>query len=72
MGGTDGHDLLADRLEAHRGQPQAMAYRMPGSMSEADDSVQETLLGGSTAGVGRTRRPADGDGQPGTPSSLNT
>ncbi|WP_053205323.1 RNA polymerase sigma factor SigJ [Jiangella muralis] len=37
-------DGLAERFEAHRGQLRAVAYRMLGSLSEADDAVQETWL----------------------------
>jgi DNA-directed RNA polymerase specialized sigma24 family protein len=36
----DEHDWLAERFEADRTHPQAVAYRMLGSVSEADDSVQ--------------------------------
>ncbi len=36
--------LLADRFEASRPQLRAVAYRMLGSVSEADDAVQETWL----------------------------
>jgi RNA polymerase sigma factor (sigma-70 family) len=35
------HDWLADRFEAHRTNLQAVAQRMLGSRSEADDAVQE-------------------------------
>jgi DNA-directed RNA polymerase specialized sigma24 family protein len=35
------HDWLADRFEAHRGHLRGVAYRMLGSLSEADDAVQE-------------------------------
>jgi RNA polymerase sigma-70 factor, ECF subfamily len=38
------HDALAARFEAHRGQLRAVAYRMLGSASEADDVVQEAWL----------------------------
>ncbi|AGP60720.1 sigma-70 family RNA polymerase sigma factor [Streptomyces rapamycinicus] len=37
-------DGLAERFETHRGQLRAVAYRMLGSLSEADDAVQETWL----------------------------
>lgn len=38
------HDLLAERFEANRGRLQAVAYRMLGSRSEAEDAVQEAWL----------------------------
>src|SRR3569833_2342259 len=38
------HDMLADRFEEHRGHLRAVAYRMLGSLSEADDAVQEAWL----------------------------
>ncbi|MEV0276120.1 sigma-70 family RNA polymerase sigma factor [Streptomyces sp. NPDC050610] len=40
----DENDFLADRFETHRGQLRAVAYRMLGSLAEADDAVQETWL----------------------------
>jgi RNA polymerase sigma-70 factor, ECF subfamily len=40
----DGRDGLAERFEAHRGHLRAVAYRMLGSLSEADDAVQEAWL----------------------------
>jgi RNA polymerase sigma-70 factor (ECF subfamily) len=41
---VDEHDRLAERFEAHRGRLRAVAYRMLGSASEADDAVQEAWL----------------------------
>jgi RNA polymerase sigma factor (sigma-70 family) len=38
------HDLLAEQFEEKRGHLRAVAYRMLGSVSEADDAVQETWL----------------------------
>jgi RNA polymerase sigma-70 factor (ECF subfamily) len=38
------HDWLAERFEASRPQLRAVAYRMLGSLSEADDAVQEAWL----------------------------
>ena len=35
---------LADRFEEHRSHLRAVAYRMLGSLSEADDAVQDTWL----------------------------
>jgi RNA polymerase sigma-70 factor, ECF subfamily len=40
----DDRDWLARRFEAHRGRLRAVAYRMLGSASEADDAVQEAWL----------------------------
>src|SRR5829696_2396275 len=40
----DEHDWLADRFEIHRTHLRAVAYRMLGSLSEADDAVQEAWL----------------------------
>jgi RNA polymerase sigma factor (sigma-70 family) len=41
---VDERDGLAGRFEAQRGQLRAVAYRMLGSLSEADDAVQEAWL----------------------------
>jgi len=43
-GMMDKHDLLAERFEAHRAHLRAVAYRMLGSLSEADDAVQEAWI----------------------------
>src|SRR5262252_1262523 len=40
----DEHKWLAERFEAHRTHLRAVAYRMLGSLSEADDAVQESWL----------------------------
>jgi RNA polymerase sigma-70 factor (ECF subfamily) len=40
----DEREWLADQFEAHRAHLRAVAYRMLGSVSEADDAVQETWL----------------------------
>ena len=40
----DERDRLAGRFEAHRPHLRAVAYRMLGSLSEADDAVQEAWL----------------------------
>jgi RNA polymerase sigma-70 factor (ECF subfamily) len=38
------HDWLAEHFEEHRGHLRGVAYRMLGSLSEADDAVQEAWL----------------------------
>src|SRR5215469_2133510 len=38
------HDVLAERFETHRPRLRAVAYQMLGSVSEADDAVQEAWL----------------------------
>src|SRR5215211_7367953 len=38
------HDWLAERFEEHRPRLRAVAYRMLGSLSEADDAVQDAWL----------------------------
>jgi RNA polymerase sigma factor (sigma-70 family) len=40
----DEADWLAERFDEHRSHLRAVAYRMLGSVSEADDAVQETWL----------------------------
>jgi RNA polymerase sigma factor (sigma-70 family) len=40
----DERDWLAERFEEHRGRLRSVAYRMLGSLSEADDAVQEAWL----------------------------
>jgi len=42
---------LAERFEEHRGHLRAVAYRMLGSLSEADDAVQDAWLRFSNAGA---------------------
>ena len=41
---VDEHEWLAERFEEHRSRLRAVAYRMLGSLSEADDAVQEAWL----------------------------
>jgi RNA polymerase sigma-70 factor (ECF subfamily) len=48
----DDREWLADRFEEHRPRLRAVAYRMLGSLTEADDAVQDTWLRLSRAGAG--------------------
>jgi RNA polymerase sigma factor (sigma-70 family) len=48
----DESQWLADRFEEHRPHLRAVAYRMLGSLAEADDAVQDTWLRLSRAGAG--------------------
>jgi RNA polymerase sigma factor (sigma-70 family) len=48
----DEKQWLADRFEEHRPHLRAVAYRMLGSLAEADDAVQDTWLRTSRAGTG--------------------
>ena len=47
----DEHEWLAERFEEHRAHLRSVAYRMLGSVTEADDAVQDTWLRFSRAGV---------------------
>lgn len=53
MRDVDEHELLAGRFEEHRAHLKAVAYRMLGSLGEAEDAVQEAWLrlGRSDAGA---------------------
>jgi RNA polymerase sigma-70 factor (ECF subfamily) len=46
------HEILAQQFEAHRTHLRGVAYRMLGSLSEADDAVQEAWLRLSRADAG--------------------
>jgi len=48
----DDSQWLADRFEEHRAHMRGVAYRMLGSLTEADDAVQEAWLRVSRAGAG--------------------
>src|SRR5512146_2430416 len=47
----DENEWLAERFEEHRAHLRAVAYRMLGSLTEADDAVQDTWLRLSRAGA---------------------
>ena len=47
----DEQQWLADRFEEHRAHLRAVAYRMLGSLAEADDAVQDTWLRLSRSGA---------------------
>lgn len=49
--GAGERDWLADRFEEHRPHLRAVAYRMLGSLDDADDAVQDTWLRLSRAGA---------------------
>jgi RNA polymerase sigma factor (sigma-70 family) len=48
-------DWLAEQFEEHRGELRAVAYRMLGSLAEADDAVQEAWLRLSRADTSEVR-----------------
>src|SRR3954466_8493365 len=48
----DEHSGTSERFEEHRGHLRAVAYRMLGSLDEADDAVQEAWLRLRRAGEG--------------------
>jgi RNA polymerase sigma factor (sigma-70 family) len=48
----DEHDWLAERFQEHRPRLRAVAYRMLGSTSEADDAVQEAWIRLSRSNAG--------------------
>jgi RNA polymerase sigma factor (sigma-70 family) len=48
----DEHEWLAERFEEHRAHLRAVAYRMLGSLTEADDAVQDAWLRLSRSGAG--------------------
>ncbi len=50
MASTEDQDQLAARFEAHRSHLRGVAYRMLGSLAEADDAVQEAWIRLSRAG----------------------
>ncbi|HEV8164228.1 MAG TPA: sigma factor, partial [Actinomycetota bacterium] len=54
----DEHDWLAERFQAHRPHLRAVAYRMLGSLSEADDALQDAWLRGDRADTKDIQNPA--------------
>jgi DNA-directed RNA polymerase specialized sigma24 family protein len=44
------NDWLAEKFEEGRGHLRAVAYRILGSLSEADDAVQESLAASEPLG----------------------
>jgi len=48
----DENEWLADRFDEHRAHLRAVAYRMLGSLADADDAVQDTWLRLSRSGAG--------------------
>ncbi len=47
------HDWLAQRFEENRTRMRAVAYRLLGSLSQADDAVQEAWLHLSSSDTSR-------------------
>src|SRR5215204_402076 len=45
------HEWLAERFEEHRGRLRSVAYRMLGSLTEADDALQDAWLRVARAGA---------------------
>jgi RNA polymerase sigma-70 factor (ECF subfamily) len=58
------HELLAERFEEHRIRLRAVAYRMLGSLSEADDAVQEAWRAPVADPQQRVGRRSDADRPP--------
>ena len=56
----DEHDCLAEQFEVNRPHLRAVAYRMLGSLSEADDAVQESWLRLSRSGASGVENLGDG------------
>src|SRR5215831_1203028 len=51
----DEHQWLAEQFEANRSHLQAVAYRMLGSLTEANDAVQESWLHLSRSDIGAVK-----------------
>jgi RNA polymerase sigma-70 factor, ECF subfamily len=56
----DERDWLVEHFEAHRTHLRAVAYRMLGSLAEADEAVQDSWLRVSRAGADGIENYADG------------
>jgi RNA polymerase sigma-70 factor (ECF subfamily) len=56
----DDNEWLAERFEEHRTHLRAVAYRMLGSVSEADDAVQDAWLRLSRTDASASTTSADG------------
>ncbi len=56
----DENEWLAERFEEHRAHLRSVAYRMLGSLREADDVVQDAWLRVSRRGRAGSRTSADG------------
>ena len=54
----DEGDWLTEGFQAHRAHLRAVAYRMLGSLGEADDAVQETWLRLERSEADGVRQPA--------------
>ncbi|NEW27718.1 sigma-70 family RNA polymerase sigma factor [Nocardia cyriacigeorgica] len=54
----NGNELLAKHFEEHRSHLRAVAYRMLGSLSEADDAVQVAWIKASGADISSVANPA--------------
>ena len=62
------NDSLAEQFEEKRGHLRGVAYRMLGSLAEADDAVQEAWLRLSRSGGSRQTRMDDSPGDPQRPT----
>ena len=66
----DEDQWLAEQFEEHRGHLRAVAYRMLGSLTEADDAVQDTWLRLSRSGGDQVQEPAAGGSPRSWPGSA--
>ena len=56
----DQQEWLAQQFEQHRPHLRAVAYQMLGSLSEADDAIQDAWIRLSRADSSESRTSADG------------